>query len=63
MSKDTYESRIKSWKTKAVARNLELQKRNKRIKELLISRDLWKAKYQHLREEVGYGAITLRKAS
>jgi len=46
MSKRLYEDRIKNWKGKAISRRKENDYRKKREKELIVSRDNWKAKYQ-----------------
>lgn len=59
MSKDIYESRIKSWKNKATVRNKRIHSQNKRIQELTASRDAWKDKYRDLRQQVGYVSVEL----
>lgn len=46
MSKRRYEDRVKNWKDKAISRRKENDYRKKREKELIASRDRWKAKYQ-----------------
>lgn len=46
MSKRRYEDRVKNWKDKAISRRKENDYRKKREKELIESRDMWKAKYQ-----------------
>ena len=46
MSKRQYEDKVKKWKTKAILRREENDYLKKRVKELLQSRDKWKAKYQ-----------------
>lgn len=46
MSKRRYEDRVKNWKDKAISRRKENDYRKKREKELIASRDSWKAKYQ-----------------
>ena len=46
MSKRQYENRIKNWKTKAIERRKENEYLKSRLKELTLSRDNWKRKYQ-----------------
>jgi len=46
MSIRQYEDSVKNWKTKAIARRKEKDRLVKRVKELTLSRDRWKAKYQ-----------------
>ncbi|MCB0521153.1 MAG: hypothetical protein H6577_07320 [Lewinellaceae bacterium] len=38
--------KIKNWKDKAVQRRIEIWSKEKRIRELIESRDKWKAKYK-----------------
>ena len=46
MSKRQYEDSVKNWKDKAISRRKENDYRKQREKELIESRDRWKAKYQ-----------------
>ena len=46
MSKRQYEDSVKNWKDKAISRRKENDYRKQREKELIKSRDRWKAKYQ-----------------
>lgn len=48
MSK-TSEDKNKNWKKKAIERSLDIKKKEKRIKELVESRDSWKKKYLELK--------------
>lgn len=61
-SEDLSKNRKKSWKEKAVARNLEIQALKKRLKELTDSRDNWKEKHRILRQEVGYQCVKMKGA-
>jgi hypothetical protein len=47
MSIKTSKDKNNPWKKKAVARNLKIKERDKRISELILSRDLWKSKYKN----------------
>lgn len=57
---DLNKSIKKTWKEKAVARNLEIQSLKKRVKELTDSRDNWKEKHRILRQEVGYQFLSMK---
>lgn len=46
MSLKTTKDKNNSWKNKAISRNLKIKELKKRISELIVSRDLWKAKYK-----------------
>jgi hypothetical protein len=39
------------WKSKAVSRNAEIKELKKRIKEIILGRESWKAKYKLKSEE------------
>jgi hypothetical protein len=42
---------VADWKSKSLKRGKEAKALNKRIRELVISRDLWKTKYSEIKEQ------------
>jgi hypothetical protein len=53
-SKDT----TKNWKNKAILRRKEIERLNKRNKELIISRNGWKEKYKNQQKDFGVSSVS-----
>lgn len=49
-NKNSY-SEVPDWKQKAINRGREMKALNKRIRELITSRDLWKTKYTETKKQ------------
>jgi hypothetical protein len=62
MSKRRNEDRIKNWKSKAIERRKENDDLKSRNKELLLSRDNWKRKYQEEKSEHRVRLFNSKKA-
>jgi hypothetical protein len=52
---------VTDWKQKSIKRGKEAKSLNKRIRELIISRDLWKSKYIESKEQSDYWEAELIK--
>jgi len=52
---------VVDWKKKSIARGKEAKALNKRIRELILSRDLWKNKYNETKKQCGIWENELSK--